>query len=209
MPPLEVRPADFDAFRDDVDDRPDQPCGNDLECAVRTILENIGEDVNREGLQRTPKRVARMYEELTAGYHVDPVKLVNNAIFNVNYDQMVAVREIDFYSLCEHHLLPFMGRVHVAYLPAGKVIGLSKIPRIVEMFARRLQLQERMTQQIAVFLQDTLHPHGVAVVCEAVHLCAVMRGIKKVNTKMITSAMLGTFRENEATRHEFFSHVGQ
>ena len=209
MPPLEVRPSDYDTFRDDVEDRPDQPCSNDLECAVTTILEKIGEDVKREGLLRTPKRVARMYEELTVGYHVDPVKLVNNAIFNVTYDEMVVVRDIDFYSLCEHHLLPFMGRAHVAYLPAGKVIGLSKIPRIVEMFARRLQLQERMTQQIADFLEETLHPHGVAVVCEAVHLCAAMRGVKKANTRMITSAMLGTFKENEAARHEFFSHVGK
>jgi GTP cyclohydrolase IA len=209
MPPLEVRPADYDAFRDDVDDRPEQPCSHDMECAVRTILENIGEDANREGLQRTPKRVARMYEELTVGYHVDPVKLVNNAIFNVTYDQMVVVRDIDFYSLCEHHLLPFMGKAHVAYIPAGKVIGLSKIPRIVEMFARRLQLQEHMTQQIADFLEETLHPHGVAVVCEAVHLCAAMRGVKKANTKMVTSAMLGTFKVNEATRHEFLSHVGK
>ncbi len=209
MPPLKVRPADYEIFRDDVDDRPDQPCSNDLECAVRTILENIGEDVNREGLLRTPKRVARMFEELTAGYHVDPAKLVNNAIFDDTYDQMVVVRDIDFYSLCEHHLLPFMGKAHVAYLPAGKVIGLSKIPRVVEMFARRLQLQERMTQQIAGFLEETLHPHGVAVVCEAVHLCAAMRGVKKPNTKMVTSAMLGTFRTNEITRHEFFSHVGK
>jgi GTP cyclohydrolase IA len=209
MPPLKVHPADYEVFRDDVDDRPEQPCDNDLECAVRTILENIGEDVNREGLQRTPKRVARMYAELTAGYHVDPVKLVNNAIFNVSYDQMVVVRDIDFYSLCEHHLLPFMGKAHVAYIPAGKVIGLSKIPRIVEMFARRLQLQERMTQQIADFLEETLHPLGVAVVCEGVHMCATMRGVKKTNTKMVTSAMLGTFKLNEVTRHEFFSHLGK
>jgi GTP cyclohydrolase I len=207
MPPLEVSPADYDTFRDDVADRPDQPCSNDLECAVRAILENIGEDVNREGLLRTPKRVARMYEELTVGYHVDPVKLVNYAIFNVTYDQMVVVKDIDFYSLCEHHLLPFMGKTHVAYIPAGKVIGLSKIPRIVEMFARRLQLQERMTQQIAGFLEEALHPQGVAVVCEGVHLCAAMRGVKKANTKMVTSAMLGTFKTNEAARHEFLSHA--
>jgi len=180
-----------------------------IEPAVRQILTEIGEDPTREGLLGTPARMHRMWLELTCGYHVDPERLINGAVFDVDYSEMVVVRDIPFYSLCEHHLLPFMGRAHVAYLPAGKVIGLSKIPRIVEMFARRLQLQERMTQQIADFLEETLHPHGVAVVCEAVHLCAAMRGVKKANTRMITSAMLGTFKENEAARHEFFSHVGK
>jgi GTP cyclohydrolase I len=156
---------------------------------------------------RTPGRVARMYEELTAGYHVDPVHLINDAIFDVNYDQMVIVRGIDFCSLCEHHMLPFLDQAHVAYIPDGKVIGLSKIPRIVEMFARRLQVQERMTQQIAEFLDETLHPLGVAVVAEGLHMCAAMRGVKKANARMVTSAMLGTFKENPTTRKEFSDNV--
>ena len=207
MPKLVIEPSDFDVFRDDLLDKPEQECTGDIECAVRDILAAIGEDVQREGLQQTPVRVARMYEELTAGYHVDPVRLVNDAIFDVVYDEMVIVRDIDFYSLCEHHLLPFLGRAHVAYLPDGKVIGLSKIPRIVEMFARRLQVQERMTQQIAGFLQETLHPLGVAVVCEGLHMCAAMRGVKKANARMVTSAMLGTFKTNQTTRNEFFAHL--
>lgn len=157
----------------------------------------------------TPTRVARMYEELTAGYHVDPVRLINDAIFDVSYDEMVVVRDIDFYSLCEHHLLPFLGQAHVAYIPDGKVIGLSKIPRIVEMFARRLQLQERMTRQIAEFLDETLHPLGVAVVAEGLHMCAAMRGVKKANARMVTSAMLGTFKKNATTRSELFEHLGR
>ncbi|MCE5259786.1 MAG: GTP cyclohydrolase I FolE [Chloroflexi bacterium] len=180
-----------------------------MECAVRAILTAIGEDTQREGLLKTPERVARMYEELTAGYHVDPVKLVNDAIYEVDYDEMVVIRDIDFYSLCEHHMLPFMGRAHVGYLPRGKVIGLSKIPRIVEMYARRLQLQERMTQQIAIFLEETLHPFGVAVVIEGEHLCAAMRGVKKANARMVTSAMLGTFKTNQATRYEFLDNIGR
>jgi GTP cyclohydrolase I len=207
MPKLVIEPSEYDVFRDDLLDVPEQECTGDIECAVRDILAAIGEDVQREGLQRTPTRVARMYEELTAGYHVDPVRLVNDAIFDVVYDEMVIVRDIDFYSLCEHHLLPFLGRTHVAYLPDGKVIGLSKIPRIVEMFARRLQVQERMTQQIADFLQETLHPLGVAVVCEGLHMCAAMRGVKKANARMVTSAMLGTFKTNQTTRNEFFAHL--
>ena len=207
MPKLVIEPSDFDVFRDDLLDKPEQECTGDIECAVRDILAAIGEDVQREGLQQTPVRVARMYEELTAGYHVDPVRLVNDAIFDVVYDEMVIVRDIDYYSLCEHHLLPFLGRAHVAYLPDGKVIGLSKIPRIVEMFARRLQVQERMTQQIAGFLQETLHPLGVAVVCEGLHMCAAMRGVKKANARMVTSAMLGTFKTNQTTRNEFFAHL--
>jgi GTP cyclohydrolase I len=209
MPPMEIRPADFDVFRNDLTDVPEQECLNDIECAVQSILAAIGEDINREGLLRTPARVARMYEELTAGYHVDPQKLINDAVFNVTYDEMVVVRDIDYYSLCEHHLLPFMGKAHVAYIPDGKVIGLSKIPRIVEMFARRLQIQEHMTRQIAEFLNETLRPCGVAVVCEGVHLCAAMRGVKKANARMVTSAMLGTFKVNQATRSEFFAHIGQ
>lgn len=207
MPPLLVTPSDYDAFRNDLLDVPAQECTGDIECAVRDILDSIGEDVEREGLLRTPNRVARMYEELTAGYHVDPVRLINDAIFDVEYDEMVIVRNIDFYSLCEHHMLPFLGQAHVAYIPDGKVIGLSKIPRIVEMYARRLQVQERMTQEIARFLQETLNPKGVAVVAEGVHMCAAMRGVKKANARMVTSAMLGTFKRNQATRNELFAHI--
>lgn len=208
MPPLEIRPENYDVFRDDLE-TPEQECHGDIECAMRDILTAIGEDPQREGLLRTPARVARMYEELTAGYHVDPVHLVNDAIFAVRYDEMVIVADIDYYSMCEHHLLPFMGKAHVGYIPDGKVIGLSKVPRIVEMFARRLQLQERMTQQIAQFLQDTLNPLGVAVVAEGVHMCAAMRGVKKANARMVTSAMLGTFKNNATSRAEFFEHIGR
>jgi GTP cyclohydrolase I len=208
MPALEINPSDFDVFRDDIDDRPSQGCEGDIECAVRSILESIGEDAKREGLERTPLRVARMYAELTAGYHVDPVKLINGAIFTVEYDQMVVVRDIDFASLCEHHLLPFLGKAHVAYIPNGKVVGLSKIPRIVEMYARRLQLQERMTQQIAHFLEEALAPRGVAVVIEGMHMCMSMRGVRKANARMITSAVRGSFRDNAQTRNEFFAHIG-
>jgi GTP cyclohydrolase I len=178
-----------------------------IEQAVQVILENIGENPAREGLLRTPNRVAKMYAELTAGYHIDPNALINDAVFSVDYDEMVMVKDIDFSSLCEHHLLPFMGRVHVAYIPNGKVIGLSKIPRIVEMYARRLQVQERMTVQIADFIDVALKPQGVAVVAEGIHMCSVMRGVKKANAKMITSAMHGVFRTDARTRAEFMSHV--
>ncbi len=180
---------------------------HDIEQSVRVILENIGEDPAREGLLRTPSRVAKMYAELTAGYHIDPDALINDAIFHVDYDEMVMVKDIDFSSLCEHHMLPFLGRIHVAYIPKGKVIGLSKIPRIVEMFARRLQVQERLTVQIADFIDAALQPTGVAVVAEGVHMCSVMRGVKKANAKMITSAMRGAFRSDPRTRAEFMGHV--
>jgi GTP cyclohydrolase I len=180
-----------------------------IEFAVQNILMNIGEDPEREGLLKTPNRVARMYDELTSGYHVDPVKLINGAVFTVDYDEMVVVKDIDFYSMCEHHMLPFYGRAHVAYIPNGKVVGLSKIPRIVEMFARRLQIQEQMTSQIANFIDETLQPQGVAVVVEGAHMCAMMRGVKKANTKMTTSKMLGVFRENDKTRAEFLAHISQ
>ncbi len=209
MPPLKVNPANYDVFREEVIDEPAQECTGDIECAVRDILGAIGEDIHREGLVNTPARVARMYEELTAGYHVDTEKLVNHAIFDVTYDEMVIVRDIDFFSLCEHHMLPFMGRAHVGYIPNGRVIGLSKIPRIVEMFARRLQLQERMTQEIAEFLDEVLHPQGVGVVVEGQHLCAAMRGIKKANARMVTSAMLGLFKRNQSTRSEFLDNIGR
>jgi GTP cyclohydrolase I len=178
-----------------------------VERAVRRILEEIGEDPDREGLLRTPERVHRMYLELTAGYHVDAARLVNGAIFDVDYSEMVVVKDIPFYSLCEHHLLPFFGSAAVAYIPDGRVIGLSKIPRVVEMYGRRLQVQERLTQQIADFLMDHLAPKGVGVVIEASHLCASMRGVRKPGTVMTTSAVLGIFRRNDKTRAEFFSHL--
>ena len=178
-----------------------------VEEAVREILLEIGEDPDRDGLRGTPDRVHRMYAELTAGYHVDPDRLVNEAIYDEGYSEMVVVKDIPFYSLCEHHLLPFFGTVAVAYIPRGRVIGLSKIPRIVEMYARRLQVQERMTQQIAEFLNERLGPQGVGVVVEANHLCAIMRGIRKPGTVMTTSAVLGLFRSRDRTRAEFFSHL--
>ncbi|WP_322806730.1 GTP cyclohydrolase I FolE [Thermanaerothrix sp.] len=177
--------------------------------SVRRMLIAFGEDPDRQGLLRTPERVANMYEELLAGYRVDPVELINEAIFDVNYDEMVVVRDIEFYSLCEHHMLPFIGRAHVAYIPKGKVIGLSKIPRVVDMFARRLQVQERMTRQIADFLNEVLHPMGVAVVVEAIHMCAMIRGVKKHNSRMTTSTMLGAFRTSMATRMEFLDNISR
>jgi GTP cyclohydrolase I len=184
----------------------DIPAGP-VEDAVREILMEIGEDPDRQGLVGTPDRVHRMYAELTAGYHVDPERLVNGAIYDIAYSEMVVVKDIPFYSLCEHHLLPFFGQAAVAYIPKGKVIGLSKIPRVVEMFARRLQVQERLTQQIADFINDRLAPQGVGVVIEATHLCAVMRGIRKPGTIMTTSSVLGLFRTRDRTRAEFFSHL--
>ena len=170
---------------------------------VRSLLAALGEDPNREGLKRTPERVARMAAELLSGYRENSQALVNGAIFEAGTSGMVVVRDIDFYSLCEHHLLPFYGRAHVAYLPAGKIIGLSKIPRLVDMFARRLQVQERLTQQIAQALQDILDPKGVAVMVEGVHMCSVMRGVKKANASMGTHAFLGAFESDAGLRSEF------
>ncbi|MFI5225486.1 MAG: GTP cyclohydrolase I FolE [Candidatus Limnocylindrales bacterium] len=186
----------------------DHPDGNGtVEEAVRRILDEIGEDPDRQGLIGTPGRVHRMYTELTAGYHVDPERLINGAIFDVEYSEMVVVKDIPFYSLCEHHLLPFFGTAAVAYIPRGRVLGLSKIPRVVEMYARRLQVQERLTQQVADFLEERLRPQGVGVVIEATHLCAVMRGIRKPGTIMTTSAVLGLFRSRDKTRAEFLAHL--
>jgi GTP cyclohydrolase I len=180
-----------------------------IEDSVRTLLTNVGEDPDREGLQRTPDRVARMYDELLSGYHTDPVKMINDALFTVDYSEMVIVKDIDYYSMCEHHMLPFYGKVHVAYIPNGKVIGLSKIPRIVEMFARRLQVQERMTEQIADFINEVIQPQGVAVVAEGVHMCSMMRGVKKANASMVTSAVRGTFKDDPKTRAEFMGHIAR
>ena len=194
---------------DGHDTDPMAPSNGAVEVAVRRILTEIGEDPDRPGLAGTPDRVHRMYRELTAGYHVDPDRLINRAIFDVGYSEMVVVKNIPFYSLCEHHLLPFFGNAHVAYVPEGRVIGLSKIPRIVEMFARRLQVQERMTDEIATFLMGRLAPKGVGVVLEATHLCAAMRGVEKPGVVMTTAAVLGLFRHSDKTRAEFFSHLGR
>lgn len=180
-----------------------------IEKSVKDILIAVGEDPEREGLLATPGRVARAYGELLEGYRTDPIKLVNNATFTAKYDDMVIVRDIEFYSLCEHHMLPFIGRAHVAYMPKGQVIGLSKIPRIVDMFSRRLQIQEKMTRQIADFLDTLLNPLGVAVVVEAVHLCGMIRGVRKHDSRMTTSSMLGAFRNNEATRMEFLDNISR
>ena len=200
----------------DFDDNPDDEATaqsrinlDEVQAAIRQILGAVGEDPEREGLKRTPERIARMYAELLSGYQVDPIKLVNDALFDVKYDEMVIVRDIEFYSLCEHHMLPFIGRVHVAYIPDGKVIGLSKIPRIVDLYARRLQVQERMTRQIADFIRDVLHPQGVAVVVEALHLCMSMRGVQKHNARLTTSAMHGAFRANAPTRQEFLDNISR
>ena len=177
--------------------------------AVKDIIYSIGEDPDRDGLLRTPERVAKAYTELLSGYRTDPIELLNEAIFDVTYDEMVIVRDIEFYSMCEHHMLPFLGRAHVAYLPNGKVIGLSKIPRIVDMFAKRLQVQERMTRQIADLVGELLHPKGVAVVVEGLHLCSVMRGVKKHDARMTTSSMSGAFRSNLSTRQEFLDNISR
>jgi len=187
----------------DVSSEPVSP----IDCAVHDILVSIGEDPTRQGLQKTPERVRRMYDELTAGYHTDPVKLINGAIFDVDYDEMVVVKNIEFYSLCEHHMLPFFGKVYVAYIPNGKVIGLSKIPRIVEMFARRLQVQERMTTEIAQFIDQVLQPRGVAVFVEGAHMCSMMRGVKKSEATMTTNVFLGAFKEDKDLRAEFLAQV--
>jgi GTP cyclohydrolase I len=178
-----------------------------VERAVKVILEAIGEDPRREGLRRTPERVAKAWEFFTSGYGQDVKEVLNEAVFQEKYNEMVLVKDIDFFSLCEHHLLPFYGKAHIAYIPNGKILGLSKIPRIVEIFSRRLQVQERMTQQIADTLYETLEPDGVAVVIEARHLCMMMRGVEKQNSLATTSAMLGSFREDERTRNEFLNLI--
>ena len=180
-----------------------------IEKATTEILTAVGEDTNREGLLNTPHRVAKMYGELLSGYRTDPIKLINNAIFEVEYDDMVIVKDIEFSSLCEHHMLPFIGHAHVAYIPRGKVIGLSKIPRIVDMFASRLQVQERMTRQIANFINEVLDPMGVAVVVDGKHMCSMMRGVEKHDSSMTTSTMLGIFRDNQSTRNEFMAHLSR
>jgi GTP cyclohydrolase IA len=176
---------------------------------VKEILRAIGEDPERDGLLNTPERSEKALRYLTSGYSVDVQQVVNGALFDVKYDEVVIVRDIEFFSLCEHHLLPFFGKMHVAYLPDQKVIGLSKIPRLVDVFARRLQIQERLTQQIAETIQELLSPVGVGVICEARHFCMMMRGVEKQHSGAITSAMLGAFRDNKETRNELLSLVGQ
>ena len=174
---------------------------------IRAVLEQIGEDPDRDGLERTPLRVAKAYRFLTRGYSEDPVALLNGALFDVSYDEMVLVKDIGFYSLCEHHMLPFFGRIHVAYIPNGKVVGLSKIPRLVQMFARRLQVQERLTMQIAEIIEKVLAPRGVAVVAEAIHLCMMMRGVEQQNAFAITSSLKGEFQSDPKTRSEFMELI--
>ncbi len=186
---------------------PDTSDTGNIADLVRQMLVQLGEDPNREGLRRTPERYEKALRFLTSGYRQDPEKLLNGAMFTVRYDEMVVVRDIELYSLCEHHLLPFFGKCHVAYIPNDKVVGLSKIARMVNMYARRLQIQERLTSQIAKAIQDKLSPQGVGVIVEARHLCMVMRGVEKQHSTATTSAMLGVFRENKQTRDEFLSLV--
>jgi GTP cyclohydrolase I len=178
-----------------------------IEPLVNELLIHLGEDPMREGLQRTPERVARMYQELLSGYQTDLNQLVNGAIFESEYQDMVLVRDLKFYSMCEHHMLPFFGQAHVAYIPDGRIIGLSKIPRLVAMFSRRLQVQERPTQQIAETLQAVLQPRGIAVLVEGAHLCAMMRGVRKSEARMVTSAMFGDFRTDDRLRQDFYNQL--
>jgi GTP cyclohydrolase IA len=178
-----------------------------IEPLVTTMLKELGEDPGRDGLERTPARVARAMRFLTSGYQKNPRELLNGALFDVTYDEMVIVKDIEFYSLCEHHMLPFFGRIHVAYVPKGRVVGLSKIPRLVDMFARRLQVQERLTTEIAATLEDVLKPKGVAVVAEAIHLCMMMRGVSQQNCSAVTSSMRGEFEGDPKTRAEFMQLI--
>ena len=179
----------------------------ELERLIREVLKEIGENPDREGLERTPERVAKAYRYLTSGYRQDASEVLNGALFTEEYDEMVVVKDIDFYSVCEHHVLPFFGKCHVAYMPSKKIVGLSKIARLVEMYSRRLQVQERLTTQIAQTINEVLQPRGVAVVMEALHMCMLMRGVEKQNSKAVTSAMLGAFRENAETRAEFMELI--
>ena len=179
-----------------------------IEPLVESLLKELGEDPAREGLKRTPNRFAKSMRYLTKGYSQDPREILNDALFDVTYDEMVIVKDIEIFSLCEHHLLPFFGKMHIAYIPRNKVIGLSKLARIADMFARRLQIQERLTYQVAETIQNAVDPIGVGVVCEARHLCMMMRGIEKQHSSTITSSMMGDFRDNPKTREEFLSLVG-
>jgi len=179
-----------------------------VENHIDAILRELGEDPNREGLRKTPERVARAMRELTRGYAQDPERIINGALFTEDYSEMIIMKDIDFFSLCEHHVLPFFGKAHIAYLPKGKIVGISKLARLVDVFARRLQVQERLTTQIASLLMEKLRPEGVAVVVEAEHLCMRMRGVEKQNSYVVTSAMFGVFRDNQETRDEFMTLIG-
>jgi GTP cyclohydrolase I len=186
-----------------------KPSSGSIAAHMREVIIALGEDLERDGLARTPERVEKALKYLTSGYSADLAQIVNGALFEVNYDEVVIVRDIEFFSMCEHHMLPFFGKMHVAYLPNKKVIGLSKIPRLVDVFARRLQIQERLTQQVAETIQRLIEPNGVAVICEARHFCMMMRGVEKQHSGAITSAMLGAFRNNKDTRDELLSLVGR
>ena len=179
----------------------------EFEAAITKVLELLGEDPDREGLVKTPKRVAKALKFLTEGYHQDPMEILNQALFGSTNDEMVVVRDIEFYSMCEHHMLPIIGRAHVAYIPDGKVVGLSKIPRIVNVFARRLQIQEQMTEQIADAIAETINPKGVAVVLHARHMCMEMRGVQKINSTTVSSALRGLFKSDQRTRNEFYNII--
>ena len=179
----------------------------EFENAVKTMLEIIGENTKREGLLKTPSRVAKSFEFMTEGYHKDPVQILNEALFTTNNDQMVLIKDIEFYSMCEHHLLPIIGRAHIAYIPNGKVVGLSKIPRMVDIFSRRLQIQEQLTEQIADAIHDVIAPKGVGVVLQARHMCMEMRGVEKINSTTVSSALRGLFKSDERTRSEFYNLI--
>jgi GTP cyclohydrolase I len=185
------------------------PQGPSIASRMKDVLEMLGEDASREGLVRTPERYEKAMRYLTSGYTTSLDEIVNDALFTVKVDSMVIVKDVEFFSMCEHHMLPFFGKMHVAYLPKDKVIGLSKIPRIIDMFARRLQLQERLTQQVAEAMVDVISPRGVGVLCEARHFCMMMRGVEKQHSGTVTSTMLGSFRTNKSTRDEFLSLVGR
>jgi len=206
MPKLKLPPAKKNASV--VELRP-KSSGSPIPSYMKEVLRALGEDPEREGLARTPERFDKALRYLTSGYSANVRDIVNGALFDVKYDEVVIVRDIEFFSLCEHHLLPFFGKMHVAYLPNTKVIGLSKIPRLVDVFARRLQIQERLTQQVAETIQELIKPRGVGVICEARHFCMMMRGVEKQHSGAITSAMLGAFRHNQETRNELLSLVGQ
>jgi GTP cyclohydrolase I len=205
---LNVSFLDFAAARAGLE-APASPDGATMEEQIRQILQAIGEDPNREGLLRTPQRVAQALTFLTRGYDMDPAKVINEALFTEEYEEMIVQKDIDFYSLCEHHLLPFFGKAHVAYIPHHKIVGISKLARLVDIYARRLQVQERMTNQIATIIMEKLDALGVAVVIEAEHLCMRMRGVEKQNSYVITSSLLGAFRTRQDTRNEFMTLIRQ
>ncbi len=202
-----MKPIETDRAPEGSEPTPGGDSPDHIERLAEHILGILGEDIERDGLRQTPKRYARVMRELTQGYDQDPQEVLRSAMFDVSYDEMVIVKDIEVFSLCEHHMLPFFGRMHIAYIPQKKVIGLSKTARIVDIFARRLQIQERLTQQVAETIQGAIEPAGVGVVCEAQHLCMMMRGVEKQHSATITSAMLGVFRDNPKTREEFLSLV--